>query len=260
MTAGTTRGPDIGSLLPTYLLRLGDDALILSQRMSQWYARAPRLEDDIALLNMALDYLGHARALLTMAGEREGRGRDEDSLAFLRPESDFVNAQLMELPNGDFGRTIARLTAVAIWHLALYEGLAQSADEALSAFAQKAVIECRYHAEYANLWLQRLAGGTSESARRMQAGIDYVWPFAGELFCADDTVAGLAEAGVVPDPAGLERRWLSAVTPLLRGHGLSCPAVSAGPAPGRSGRHLESFTPLIAEMQHLHRAHPGATW
>lgn len=255
-----TQPSDVNGLLVSYLLRLGDDALILGQRMTGWYALAPRFEDDVALLNIALDYVGHARVLLTMAGNREGQGRDEDALAFLRPEGQFANAQIMELPNGDFGRTIARLVAVATWHVALYEACADSSDDDLSAFATKASVECRYHVEYAFVWLERLARGTPESARRIQDGIDYVWPFVGELFVGDDVVGPLTAAGLAPDPGVLQRRWRDTVEPVLRRHGLSCPPLTVRSAPGRAGRHLESFTPLIAEMQHLHRAHAGASW
>jgi ring-1,2-phenylacetyl-CoA epoxidase subunit PaaC len=242
------------------LLRLGDDALILAQRLSEWYAMAPRLEDDIALLNIALDYVGHARALLTMAGEREGRGRYEDELAFLRADGEFTNARLMELPNGDFGRTIVRIAVVSLWHVTLFAELENSIDREIAAFASKAVVECRFHVQYATLWLDRLLHGTEESARRIKEGFDYVWPYVGELFADDDLTRRLAAAGVVPSAAVLEAAWLRAARAVFTELGVELRSLERKELQGREGRHLEAFVPLIAEMQHVHRSHPGATW
>ena len=269
MTAGSTKAHSAGGPaaaapaqpeLAEYLLRLGDDSLFLSQRLIEWYALAPRLEDDIALLNVALDYLGHARVLLSLAGEREGTGRDEDDLAYLRVQEEFVNSQLAELPNGDFGQTIARLAAVSVWHVALYGACRASADAGLAAFAAKAAVECRYHVQYAFTWLERLALGTEESARRAQAGIDVVWPFVAELFVADDLVVGLRQSGHAPDPRALERQWRATLEPRLASLGLTSPPSWRPTAPGRDGLHLESFAPMLAEMQYVHRAYPGASW
>jgi ring-1,2-phenylacetyl-CoA epoxidase subunit PaaC len=254
----TTRSLDQD--MTTYLLRLGDDALILGQRLSEWYALAPRLEDDIALLNIALDYVGHARALLTMAGQREGAGRTEDDLAYLRSDSQFTNARLMELPNGDFGRTIVRTALVSLWHTILFDELASSADSELAGFASKAAVECRFHTQYATVWLERLALGTEESAKRVSEGITYVWPSVGELFMADDVTLSLVEAGIVPAPQILEERWLAAVQALFGKVGVEMRPLERKELQGREGRHLEAFVPLVAEMQHLHRSHPGASW
>ncbi|MFI5798687.1 1,2-phenylacetyl-CoA epoxidase subunit PaaC [Streptomyces sp. NPDC051677] len=253
-------GPQALPAFAEYLLRLGDDALILGQRLSEWYALAPRLEDDIALLNIALDYVGHARVLLALAGEVEGAGRDEDDLAFLRVQEEFVNSQLAELPNGDFGQTIARLALVSVWHVVLYDACRESSDPGLSSFAAKAAVECRFHVEYVFSWLERLAHGTDESARRLQAGIDVVWPFAGELFVPDALVDGLCDSGHAPDPRTLEQQWRSVLEPRLASLGLTTPHTWMRATSGRDGLHLEPFTPMLAEMQHLHRAYPGASW
>jgi ring-1,2-phenylacetyl-CoA epoxidase subunit PaaC len=243
-----------------YCLRLGDDALVLAQRLCEWAARSPQLEEDVALMNLALDLLGQSRSLLTLAGEREGAGRDEDDLAFLRDEPDFVNAQIVELENGDFGRTMARQLLVSAYSLPLWQALTSSADTDLAAIAGKAVKEVGYHLDHARSWVVRLGDGTEESHRRMQTGLDEVWPYAFELFESDDLTARLVERGVAADPAVLQPIWQRTVEEVLVEATLTVPETDWRPGGGRRGTHTEAFGYLLAELQHLHRSHPGVTW
>lgn len=243
-----------------YALRLGDDGLILGQRLSEWAAKAPEIEQDVALLNIALDHLGQARSLLTRAGELDGTGRSEDDLAYLRDENDFSNALLMELEGGDFGRTIARQLLVSAYALPLWQGLTGSADEVIAGVAGKAVKEVAYHLEHARTWVVRLGDGTEQSHRRMQQGLDDVWPYAFELFESDDLIKRLVERGVAVDPATLEGPWRASVEAILTEATLQAPETTWRPSGGRSGRHTEKLGYLLAELQHLHRSHPGARW
>ena len=240
----------------TYALRLGDDCLILGQRLSEWAARAPELEEDVALLNIALDQLGAARSLLTYAGARSGR--DEDQLAFLRDEREFTNALIVELDNGDFGKTMARQLLVAAYQLPLWQALSSSSDETLMGIAGKAVKEVAYHLDHASSWVIRLGDGTAESHRRMQEGLDQVWPYAFELFESDELTQSLH--GIAVDPASLQPAWQDTVEAVLKEATLSVPETDWRPTGGRRGAHTEAFGYLLAEMQHLHRSHPGATW
>jgi ring-1,2-phenylacetyl-CoA epoxidase subunit PaaC len=256
--ASTARPTDTD--VADYALSLGDDVLILGQRLCEWNARAPQLEDDVALLNIALDLVGQARALLTYAGQRAGRGESEDDLAFLRGEPEFRNAQIMELPNGDFGRTIARQLLVSAWHVPLWAALESSTDDGLAAIAAKAVKEARYHLSYARHWVLRLGDGTAESHRRMQDALDYVWPFTAELFESGPLTDRLVRRGVAAGPGTLEGGWCATVGDVLREATLAAPDVPPRPAGGRRGLHTETFGPLLAELQHLHRSHPGAGW
>lgn len=243
-----------------YALRLGDDVLIFAQRMGEWIAAAPQLEEDVALGNIALDLLGQARSLLTYAGQLEGRGRDEDALAYSRDERHFLNAQIFELGNGDFGFTIARLLVTSTYQHALYERLQESTDEMLAAIAGKAVKELDYHRDHATQWTLRLGDGTTESHRRMQRGLDDVWPYVSELFESDELSARLVTAGVAVDPSSLEVRVMSYVDKVLVEATLSRPETAPRPTGGRRGIHTEQFGYLLAEMQHLTRSHPGAQW
>lgn len=246
--------------LAEYLLRLGDDALILSQRLGEWSSLAPELEEEMALANIALDLLGQARALLTRAGELEGRGRDEDALAFRRDERDFLSCLLVELENGDFARTIARQLLFSAYQRELYAGLLGAADPELAAIAARALKEVTYHREHAVLWTLRLGDGTEESHRRMQRGLEDAWPYAAELFESDPLVRALAAEGAAVDPAALRGGWEGAVLPVITEATLSVPETTWAPSGGRRGLHSEAFGHLLAEMQHLHRAHPGAGW
>ncbi|PPK94589.1 ring-1,2-phenylacetyl-CoA epoxidase subunit PaaC [Kineococcus xinjiangensis] len=243
-----------------YLLRLGDDALVLAQRLGAQLTRAPQLEEDVALANIALDLLGQARPLLARAGELEGRGRDEDALAFLREERDFLNCQLVEQPDVDFAGTIARQLLFSCYQLPLLQALTTSADEVLAGVAGKGVKEVAYHRDHAVQWTLRLGDGTEESSRRMQAALDRLWPFAAELFESDDLVRSLAVRGVAVDPASVRPRWDADVDAVLAEAGLARPSSVRVATGGRRGLHTECFGYLLAEMQHLARSHPGATW
>ncbi len=243
-----------------YVLRLADDALVGAQRMGEWIAAAPQLEEDVALGNIALDQLGQARSLLTYAGELEGRGRDEDDLAYLRDEREFVNAQIFEIPNGDFGCTIARMLVTSSYQLELYGGLMSSSDPTLAAVAAKAVKEVAYHRDHATQWTLRLGDGTEESHRRMQQGLDDVWPYVAELFESDELVAALAASGIAVDPAGLEDAVIGYVDQVLADATLEPPQTAVHHTGGRRGVHTEHMGYLLAELQYLHRSHPGATW
>ncbi|MBO4206972.1 1,2-phenylacetyl-CoA epoxidase subunit PaaC [Micromonospora echinofusca] len=234
------------------MLGLGDDALIAAQRLAEWTSRAPEMEEDIALANIALDQLGAARLLLSYAGEREGAGRDEDALAFLRDDREFRNVLLVELPNGDFAVTMAKLFLLAAYQLPLYTALAGCADERLAAIAAKARKESAYHLDHAALWVKRLGDGTDESHRRMQDAVDQVWPYHHELFAPDPAAP--------VDPATLRAGFDATVDEVFAEATLTRPASGWAPAGGRDGVHTEHLSYLLAEMQVLHRAHPGARW
>ncbi|MFD5536706.1 1,2-phenylacetyl-CoA epoxidase subunit PaaC [Streptomyces sp. NPDC127079] len=243
-----------------YALRLGDDALILSQRLCEWVTRAPTIEEDLAIANIALDLLGHARTLLGYAGELDGTGRSEDDFAYTRTERQFRNALLVELPGGDFATTIARQLAFAHYGRLLYIALQESADAVLAGLGAKAAKEVAYHCLHAGQWVVRLGGGTEESHRRMQAGLDQVWPYTAELFDSDEMVARLDADGTGVDPARLHTEWQESVTAVLTEAGLSLPTPRWRAVGGREGLHTEAFAPLVAELQAVHRQYPGGTW
>ena len=243
-----------------YALRLGDDALVLAQRLVEWSSRAPALEEDIALSNIALDLLGQARALLAYAGESEGAGRSDDDLAYVRPEGEFTNCLLVEQPNGDFAATMARQLFFSTYQLALYRRLVDSADETLAAVAAKAVKEVDYHRDHATGWTLRLGDGTEESHGRMQAAMDQLWPFTFELFESDGLMDQLVASGTGVDPESLRAEWVAHIESVLAEATLTRPADGWQPGGGRQGRHTEHLGYLLAEMQHLHRSHPGARW
>ncbi|MFI8367406.1 1,2-phenylacetyl-CoA epoxidase subunit PaaC [Streptomyces sp. NPDC085466] len=247
-TTAVTATTDTDPAVTAAALALGDDALVLAQRLGEWAGNAPELEEEVALANIALDLLGQARVLLSLAG-------DEDELAFLREERDFSNVQLVEQPNGDFAHTIARQLYFSTYQRLLYAALATGSTP-LTGLAAKAVKEVAYHQDHAEQWTLRLGDGTEESHRRMQTACDTLWRYTGELFQPLD--------GLDLDPAALEADWLDSVTTTLTRAGLTVPA---GPrtgawraGAGRQGLHTEPFGRMLAEMQHLHRSHPGATW
>ncbi len=246
--------------LATYALRFGDDALVLAHRLGEWIAAAPQLEEDIALGNIGLDLLGQARTLLTYAGEVEGAGRDEDDLAYLRDERDFVNVQLVEIPNGDFAVTLARQLVFSTYQLALYDGLSRSSDETLAGIAGKAVKEVDYHRDHATQWVLRLGDGTAESHRRMQDGLATVWPYVAELFTSDELERDLVRSGVAVDSAALRPGWDAYIDEVIAQATLERPDAGWNARGGRRGVHSEAMGFLLAEMQHLHRSHPGASW
>lgn len=235
-----------------YVLGLADDALVSAQRMSWWISRAPELEEDLALANIGLDQLGQARTLLTYAGELEGAGRSEDDLAYLRDDREFRNVWLVERPQTDFGVTIARLLVFAAYQSELYAALAPAGDATLAGVAGKAVKEVDYHLDHARLWTLRLGDGTDVSHHRMQAALDAEWPYVDELFAPVE--------GAVVDPASLREATLARVSAVVREATLDVPDVAPTTGGGRQGLHTEHLGHLLADMQHLHRSHPGARW
>jgi ring-1,2-phenylacetyl-CoA epoxidase subunit PaaC len=243
-----------------YTLRLADNALILGHRLSEWIGHAPLLEEELALGNVALDLIGQARALYAYAGAIEGEGRDEDALAYRRDAPQFRNVLLVEQPKGDFAHTIVRQVLYAAFMHPFWQALTQSRDATLAAIAAKAEKEAAYHLRHASEWLIRLGDGTTESHRRAQAALDDLWPYAGEMFESDAVEAALIEAGIAPDPTPLRAGWQRSVEHVLAEATLSKPAGTWMQSGGRSGRHSEHLGHLLAEMQFLQRAYPGATW
>ena len=245
-----------GEDVAEYALRLGDDALVLAQRLGHWISRGPELEEDVALGNMALDQLGHARSFLSYAGA--AWGKSEDDLAYFRREPEFRSAHLFEQPNGDFAATIARQFIAASWQFPLYRELCSSSDPMLAAIAAKAVKEVDYHLDHSTQWVLRLAGGTEESHRRMVAGLQLMWPFVGELFEDDPLIARVGDAAVVP--SSLKTEFDRTTGAVLAEAGLATPALPMATGGGRHGRHSEHLGYLLAEMQVLAREYPGASW
>ncbi|WP_375164778.1 1,2-phenylacetyl-CoA epoxidase subunit PaaC [Arthrobacter sp.] len=241
-----------------YALRLGDDALILAQRLGHWISRAPELEEDVALGNIALDQLGHARSFLSYAGG--AWGKSEDDLAYFRREPEFRSAHLVEQPNGDFAVTIARQFVVSYYQFELYRRLTESKDSTLSAIAAKAVKEVDYHRDHSAQWVLRLALGTEESRRRIQHAFKLIWPYVDELFLDDELTTRLAEAGVAVEPSSLRGDFDRLTGEVLAEAELEVPQVPAAPGGGRRGRHSEHLGYILAEMQVLAREHPGAKW
>ncbi|HII4373722.1 TPA: 1,2-phenylacetyl-CoA epoxidase subunit PaaC [Enterobacter cloacae] len=242
-----------------YALRLGDNGLVLSQRLGAWCGHAPELEIDLALANIGLDLLGQARNFLACAAEREGQG-DEDTLAFGRDERQFHNLLLAEQPNGNFADTIARQYLMDAWNVALYERLIHSSDSQLAAIAVKAIKEARYHLRFSRGWLVRLGDGTEISSQKMQQAIDNLWRFTAELFEADDVELELIESGVAVDPRTLRQPWEHEVFAGLREATLRVPDETAYRTGGKRGLHTEHLGPMLAEMQYLQRAYPGQQW
>ena len=245
--------------LTAYVLRLGDNGLVLSQRLGAWCGHAPELEIDLALANIGLDLLGQARNFLTYAAELEGDG-DEDSLAFGRDERQFSNLLLVEQPNGNFADTIARQYYIDAWHVALYSRLVQSRDAQLAAIAAKSLKEVRYHLRFSRGWLERLGNGTALSAERMQQAINELWRFTGELFEADDVDLALSEEGIAVDPRTLRDAWEAEIMTGLKDAALTVPEEAAYRSGGRQGLHTEHLGPMLAEMQYLQRVYPGQQW
>jgi ring-1,2-phenylacetyl-CoA epoxidase subunit PaaC len=241
-----------------FALRLGDDALILAQRLGHWISRAPELEEDVALGNIALDELGHARSFLSYAGGLDGRS--EDDLAYFRREHEFRSAALFEQPNGDFAVTIARQFVVSYYQFELYRRLTSSTDSTLAGIAAKAVKEVDYHRDHSAQWVLRLALGTDESRRRMIQAFKVVWPFVDELFRDDELTGRLSEAGAAPQPSSLREDFDRLTGEILAEAELEVPNVQPSPGGGRRGLHSEHLGYILAEMQVLAREYPGASW
>jgi ring-1,2-phenylacetyl-CoA epoxidase subunit PaaC len=243
-----------------FLLRLGDDALILGQRLGAWTGHAPVLEEDLALTNVALDLIGQARLWLGYAGELEGAGRGEDDLAYLRDAPQFRNVLLVEQPNGNYADTIARQFYFDSWHYFLLEALVRSADPRVSAIAEKSLKEATYHARRSTDWVIRLGDGTALSHERMQTAADGLWRFTGELFEPDPVDRAMAEAGIGCDLPSLREPWLEHVRRTFLEATLTLPADRWMQTGGKRGVHTEHLGYILAEMQHLPRAYPGAAW
>jgi ring-1,2-phenylacetyl-CoA epoxidase subunit PaaC len=242
------------------LLRVGDSCLVLAQRLTAWCGHAPALEEDIALANVALDILGQARGVLTRAGEIEGAGRDEDALAYLRDAPDYRNLLLVEQPNGDYGVTMLRQLLFDAWAMELWPALTSSSDPVLAGIAGKAAKETAYHVRHSASWVVRLGDGTEESHRRMVAALDLLWPYAGEAFLDDEVDVAAAESGLMPLPSTLAPSYRKRVEAVLAEATLPLPPDPWWQRGGRQGQHTEHLSHLLAEMQVVHRAHPGASW
>jgi len=241
-----------------YALRLGDNALILSHRLSEWCGHAPALEEDIALTNVALDLLGQAQLWLELAGARDGRSADD--LAYRRDAGAFRNALLVERPNGDYGHTLMRQYLFDAWHIEALSALSRSRDAGFAEIAAKAEKEAAYHVERSAELVVALGDGTHESHARMQAALDALWPYAGELFLGDALDARLAAEGVVPAAESLKAAWDASTGAVFAQATLTPPASAFAHKGGRAGRHSEALGPLLAQMQFLQRAYPNATW
>lgn len=247
-----------------YLLRLGDTTLILSHRVSEWTGHGPALEEELAMANVSLDLLGQARMWLTLAGEVEGKSRDEDQLAYLRDAPEYRNYLIVERPNGHYGDTMARQFLFDVWHYFLLRELTRSTDARVADIAAKALKEVTYHARRSADVLVRLGDGTPESHARMQSAIDDIWPYVGELFTDDDTVRDLAERGVTPLMSTQLNDWRAHAAAVLQDATLEMPdidhAMHRAHRGGTQGRHTEALGYILAEMQHLQRSYPGASW
>jgi ring-1,2-phenylacetyl-CoA epoxidase subunit PaaC len=243
-----------------YLLRIADTCLILAQRLGEWCGHAPALEEDIAMTNIALDLVGQARALLTRAGQIEGRAHDEDQLAFLRDERDYFNLTLVELPRGDFAFSVLRNAMVATLLKLLWERLASSSDEEVAAIAGKALKEARYHQQHSADWVVRLGDGTAESHARMETALQQLWRYVPELFDNDAVEQEASASGLGPAWAELREPWLAEMGVVLEEATLVPPKESAFLSTGKRGVHSEHMGYILAEMQHLQRAYPGGVW
>ncbi|MSQ73219.1 MAG: phenylacetate-CoA oxygenase subunit PaaI [Betaproteobacteria bacterium] len=253
-----------------YVLRLGDSALVLGQRLSEWCGHGPALEEDIALANIALDYIGQARLLLTHGARLLGGDGDEDTLAFLRDAGAFRNFTMLELPNGepvsqgaearDYGFTITRILLFSAWQCELWPALASSRDRELAAIAEKSIKESRYHLHHSADWVVRLGAGTVESHERMKHALSLLWPYTGELFSGDAVEAESVRAGIGAESALFRPGWLKVVAEVLDDATLSQPADGTYASTGKLGVHSEHLGHLLAEMQYLQRAYPGSQW
>ncbi len=249
-----------GEALTAYVTRLGDNALVLGQRLVELVAASPELEEELANANFALDYIGQSRLFYSYAAEREGRGRSEDDLAFLRHENEFRNLLLLEQPNGHFGDTIVRQLLFDAYYLALLEALTRCSDARLAEIAARAEREVRYHLRHARQWLIRLGDGTAESHRRVQRSLDELWRYTGEMFDADELDEVICSEYKGPDLTAIAASWRQELADILAEATLTMPGQEVMARGGKQGRHSEHFGYLIAELQILQRSYPGATW
>lgn len=250
---------DVHALL-AYVSRLGDNAMILAQRMVEVVAAYPELEEELANANFALDYIGQARLFYSYAAELEGKGRDENDFAFLRDDHEFKNLLLVEQPNGHFGDTITKLVIFESFYLLQLEALTHCSDQRVAEIAARAEKEIRYHLRHNSQWLVRLGDGTEESYERVQASVDNLWRFSGEMFAADEIDETIQQAYAGPNLEAIRAAWANNVAAMLEEATLAKPDDEWMASGGKQGRHTEHFGYLIAEMQVLQRAHPGASW
>ena len=246
--------------MAAYASRLGDNALVLGQRMIELVAASPELEEELANANFSLDYIGQARMFYTYAGECEGAGRGEDDFAFLRPEHEYRNLLLVEQPNGHFGDSTVRQVLFECWYLHLLEALTRCSDEGISEIAARAIKEVRYHLRHSSQWLLRLGDGTEESHRRAQQSLDNLWKFTGEMFSPDDLDDEMRAVFNGPHLEIIEAQWREDVRAIVEQATLKMPDDQWMASGGKQGRHTEHLGYLLAEMQHLQRTYPGATW
>ncbi len=258
--AGRAPLPEAQADLFEGLLRIGDSTLILAQRVSEWVAHTPVLEEDIAIANVALDLLGQAQLWLALAGDVEGAGRDADALAFRRDAWDFRNLLLVERPNGDYGHTLMRQFLFDAWHLPFLRAAMRSCEGRIAEIAAKAEKEVAYHFERSADLVIRLGDGTEESRARMQAALERLWPYVGEMFTPDALDQRLAEAGLLPDLAALRPEWEATLAEVLAEATLTRPSNDFAQLGGRQGRHTEHLGHLLCTMQWLQRAYPDAEW
>ena len=244
-----------------YVLRLADNAMVLSQRLCEWCGKGPALEEDMALSNVGLDLIGQARFWYAYAGELEGKGRDEDAIAFLRDAHDYRNLLLLEQPNGTYADTLARQFYFDAWHFLLLQQLTHSTDERIAGIAEKSLKEVSYHARRSADLIVRLGDGSEKSHAMMQAALDELWMYTGEMFRADAVDDAMAAQGVAPDPASLREPWLNHMREIFSEATLTMPPADAWMQNGgKQGVHTEHLGYLLAEMQFLQRAYPGASW
>jgi ring-1,2-phenylacetyl-CoA epoxidase subunit PaaC len=246
--------------LINYTLHLADNALIYAQRLSEWCGHGPALEVDIALSNIALDHIGASRSLYQYAATLIGGNATEDSLAYLRKEREFKNIILLELPNGDFAKTMARAMYYDVYTKLLYTALQKSKDETIAAIAEKSWKEVNYHLRFSSEWVVRLGDGTPESKQKMQQAIDEVWTFTGEMFIPNDTDAQMILADIAPNIIALKPEWEKQVKEILAEATLIFPQTTWMQSGGKNGIHSESFGKLLAELQYMQRAYPNASW
>lgn len=243
-----------------YLLRLGDDRLVLGHRLSEWCGHGPILEEDIALANIALDLIGQATLYLKLAGETEGKGRSEDDLAYFRDAIDYRNVQLVELPKGDYAFTIVRQFCFDVFSYHVLEQLQSSKHSEIAGIAAKGFKEVRYHVRHSSEWVVRLGDGTEESHTRAQNAVNQIWRFTGEMFQADEVDRAMLAEGIGADVEGIKPKWEAVVTDVFSRATLSIPNDPPAMTGGRRGRHTESLGHMLSEMQIVARSHPGAQW
>jgi ring-1,2-phenylacetyl-CoA epoxidase subunit PaaC len=259
-TVARSEGKGRGVSAFQYLTRLGDDRLVLGHRLSEWCGHGPILEEDIALANIALDLIGQSNLLLALAGRAEGNGRDQDALAYFREATDYRNALIVELPNGDFGMTIVRQFLFSVFSYLQCDALRSSKNKDLSGIAGKALKEAKYHVRHSADWLVKLGDGTDESHERVQTAINELWRYTGEMFLTDDVDRAAASDGVGIDPATIEVAWRGHIDDVLKRATLTVPEVKYMQRGGRTGRHTEHLGHLLAEMQIVARSDPTGEW